>query len=163
VLVYWDLWAGDIFLCPASFLWVRVNVLLVPPAVSVFWWFAVCFSILWGSLTLGAAHWLRRWSLWSATYPASGNGLLPACSQPSCLSRVCLLVVHAEISSLSLPLLQCTFSFPAPSAVVVDYNSLFIVQFFWVGGVSLPRECAGLSWGWLREFHMMCGAYLFGL
>jgi hypothetical protein len=35
----------------------------------------------------------------------------------------------------------CTFSLPAPSAVVLDYSSLF---FTFVGGVRLPRGCAGL-------------------
>jgi hypothetical protein len=29
--------------------------------------------------------------------------------------------------------------------------------------VSLPRGCAGLSRGWLREFHVMHGAHLFVL
>jgi hypothetical protein len=32
-----------------------------PPAVSMLWWFADCFSILQGCLTLDVAHWLRRW------------------------------------------------------------------------------------------------------
>jgi hypothetical protein len=30
-------------------------------------------------------------------------------------------------------------------------------------GVSLPRDCAGLSQEWLGGFHMMCGTHLFGL
>jgi hypothetical protein len=38
---------------------------------------------------------------------------------------------------------------------VLDYSSLFINHFF--VGVSLPKGCAGLSWGWLGEFCMMYG------
>jgi hypothetical protein len=66
---------------------------------------------------------------------------------------------------LASPLLWCTFSFPAPSVAVLDYSSLFIVQWFFLGGgvVSLPRGCAGLSWGWLGEFSVTSGAHLLGL
>jgi hypothetical protein len=45
---------------------------------------------------------------------------------------------------------------------VLDYSLLFVFQFFW-GGVNLPRGCARLSQGWLEEFHVTCGAQLFGL
>jgi hypothetical protein len=41
---------------------------------------------------------------------------------------------------------------------------LFVIQFCWVGGFSLPRSCAGLcSQGWIGEFHVVHGAYLFVL
>jgi hypothetical protein len=49
-----------------------------------------------------------------------------------------------------------------PSAIVLDYSSLLVIQFFGVD-VSLPRGCAALSWGWLEEFCMMHGTHLFGL
>jgi hypothetical protein len=45
---------------------------------------------------------------------------------------------------------------------VLDYSSLFVIQFF-LGGVSLPSGCAGLSWGWLGKFHVVHGTHLFGL
>jgi hypothetical protein len=46
---------------------------------------------------------------------------------------------------------------------VLDNSLLFVVNFFGVGIVSLPRGCADLSWGWLGEFHVTHGAHLFGL
>jgi hypothetical protein len=62
--------------------------------------------------------------------PCFRNSLLPTWSQPSCLSCVCLLIVCAEISSLLSPFLQCiqcTFSVPAPSSVMLDYSLLFVI------------------------------------
>jgi hypothetical protein len=35
--------------------------------------------------------------------------------------------------------------------------------FFFLGGVSLPRGCAGLSQGRLGRFCMICGTHLFSL
>jgi hypothetical protein len=61
-----------------------------------------CLSNFPCTLTLSDAHWLRRWFLWSATCPASGSGLLPIFLQPSFLSSICLLIVHAKISFLPL-------------------------------------------------------------
>jgi hypothetical protein len=86
-----DFCTGVLFLFPAQFLWGRFSVPSAPSAVHVLWWFTVCFSVLQSSLALGAAPWLRRWALWSTSYPALGSGLLPTCS--SCLSCVCLLLV----------------------------------------------------------------------
>jgi hypothetical protein len=102
------------------------------------WWFTVCFSILQGLLTLGVAHWLRRWALWSSTCPTSGNGLSPICCQPSCLSghlftdsshKDMLLAPPRFSSALSVfppPLLCCSFQF-------VVYCSVFV---FVAGGQS---------------------------
>jgi hypothetical protein len=45
---------------------------------------------------------------------------------------------------------------------MLDYSSLFFIQFF-LGGVNLPSDCAGLSQGWLGEFCVMSGAHLFVL
>jgi hypothetical protein len=106
------------------------------------------FSVLLGSLTLGAAHWLRRWAVWSATCRASGSGLLPTCSWPSYLSSICLMIVHTEISSLPLPFslvhFQCSWALCccARAEFTLCYSGFF-------GGFSLPRVCAGLFRGWL--------------
>jgi hypothetical protein len=48
----------------------------------------------------------------------------------------------AEISSLPLPLSPLHFQWSHPFCCVLDYSSLFIVQFFW-WRVCLPR---GLCW-----------------
>jgi hypothetical protein len=135
VLVYWDFHAGGLVLCSAPFLWGRFSVPSAPSAVSVLWWFAVCFSVLWDSLALGVAHWLKRWTLWSTTCPASERGLLPTHSPPSCLSSVCLLKVWVEISSLPLPLSWSTVSVPTSSAVMqITIRCLNFRVFFWGGG-----------------------------
>jgi hypothetical protein len=63
---------------------------------------------------------------------------------PSSLFSICLLIVHAKISSSPVPSFQCTFSFPAPSAVVVDDSSLFIVQVFFQGWGAWSAQ--GLCW-----------------
>jgi hypothetical protein len=65
----------------------------------------------------------------------------------------------APCSSL---LLWGTFSFPAPSAVVLDYSLLFIVQFFFFlrGGC---QSAQALCWFILGEFHVVHGAHLLGL
>jgi hypothetical protein len=57
VLVYW----GPVFLpCPLPLGQCQWSISW-PPAVSVLWWFADCFSILQCCLTLDVTHWLRRW------------------------------------------------------------------------------------------------------
>jgi hypothetical protein len=95
------------------------------PAVRMLWWFAHCFSILQCHLTLDAAHWLRRWGLWTATCPISGSGLSLAHCQPFCLSSLCLLKVHAEISSL--PAFSSVLTATVPLCYVLVFSSLFIV------------------------------------
>jgi hypothetical protein len=60
------------------------------------------------------------------------------------------------------PFLWYTFSIPTPSPVMLDHSLLFVIQVF-LGGVSLPRGCVGLSQGWLGEFCEMRGTHLFGL
>jgi hypothetical protein len=97
--------------------------------------------------------WFRRSALQSTTCLAFEVAFCCVCpfSGVFALSLVCL------------PFLWCTFSTPTTSAVVLDYNLLFVIQFFW-GGVSLPRGCAGLcSRSWLGEFCVVCGAHLFVL
>jgi hypothetical protein len=144
MLIYWDFHTGGLFLCPNPFLWGRVSVLSAHPCCQCVM-IICCFSILWSSLTLDAVHWLRRWALWSTTCPAYESGLLPT---HFCSSSVCLLIVHAEIRSLLLPLSLVHFQLSCPSAVMLDYSLLFVIQFFLGVGVSLPRGCAGLSRGW---------------
>jgi hypothetical protein len=59
---------------------------------------------------------------------------------PSCLSSH-LFTDRGEISFLPSPLLQCTFSIPTPSAVLV-FSSVVYCSVFLLGGragVSLPR------------------------
>jgi hypothetical protein len=91
--------------------------------------------------------------LWGVAYCPPTLALL--------LSSVCLLIVHAEISSLLSPF-RCTFSISAPLCCCA--RLLFtVVQFFLGGRGTLLRGSADLSWGWLGEFHMKCGAHLFGL
>jgi hypothetical protein len=137
VLVYWDFCTRGLFLCPALFLWGRFCVLS---------WFAVCFSILWGSLSLGAATGLGDEFCDPLHALLWGNGLLLTCSQPSCLSSVCLLIVHAQISSLPpLHLSLVHFQHSHPLCCCVRLQFAVTQCFFW--GVSLPRDYDGLSQG----------------
>jgi hypothetical protein len=73
------------------------------PAVSTLWLLVDCFSIFQCHWTLDVAHCLRKWALWTATCPISGSGLSPTHYQSFCLSSICLLKVHTEVSSLLLP------------------------------------------------------------
>jgi hypothetical protein len=163
VLVYWDFHVGGLFLCPALFLWGRFSVPSAPSAVSVLWWFTICFSILWVSLTLDAAHWCRRWALLSATWSDLRSGLLLTCSWPSCLSSVCLLIVRAEIISLPLSLSVVHFQRSHPLCCCARLQFAVCYSGFFGGGVSLPWGCADLSQERLGEFCTSCGAHLFVL
>jgi hypothetical protein len=123
-----------------------------------------CLSlILWSCLTLGVAHWLRRWPLWSTTCPTSGSGLSPTQFLSFCLSMLYSLIFHTAISSLPLsPSLVC-FQQPCPLHCVLVFSSLFIVLFFFLHGGQHSQWYASLSQGWLGEYHVILGAYLFGL
>jgi hypothetical protein len=133
------------------------------------WWFAVCFSILKGHFTLGVAHWLRRWTLWSTTCPTSGSGLSPAHCQPFCLSSICLMKVCAEITSLPNPLLWFTFRVSALSAVCWFFpggweNNAWCLSVW--SAVCLPsRFGAGVRWQQPSCFLsvMWCGDAFYGL
>jgi hypothetical protein len=114
------------------------------PAVSVFWWLAFCFSILRSHLTLGAAHCLRRWALWTTTFLLQAVAYhLSAVGLPA-FPAICLLIVHAEISSFTLPISLVHFQCSCSLCFVLVFSSLFIVQvlFYW-WGVSL---LTGLCW-----------------
>jgi hypothetical protein len=137
-----------------------------PPAVSVLWWFAVCFSILQCCLTLDVAHWLRRWTLWTATCPISGSGLSPACCWPFCLSSLCLLKFTWRLAPCPSPFSSALSEFLPPllcaSFQLVVYSVFCFCFFLWGEG----RKGWELCWfipGWLREYHVTLGAHLFGL
>jgi hypothetical protein len=69
---------------------------------------------------------LRPALLWGVAYcpPALG---LPAIS-----------AFMLRLAPCSFPLLWCIFSIPTPSAIVLDYNLLFMIQGFLGGWLSLP-------------------------
>jgi hypothetical protein len=46
---------------------------------------------------------------------------------------------------------------------VCYFSVCYLLFNFFLWGVSLPRGYAGLSQGWLGEYHVMLGAHLFGL
>jgi hypothetical protein len=107
--------SGRLVLCPTPFLWGQFSMPPVPSVVHVWLQFAVCFSVLWDTLVLDAALWLRRSALWSTTCPALGSSLLPAHCQPLLL----FLCLFTEFGTENLVhCLWCRFSMPpAPSAV----------------------------------------------
>jgi hypothetical protein len=111
------------------------------PVVSVFWWFAHCFSILQSCLTLDVAHWIWRWALWITICFLSGRSLSLVCCHTFCLSSLCLLKVHLFAPPLfsgvltALRLLCCLcFQFLVYCSVLV-----FVFVFFGGAGFSLPR------------------------
>jgi hypothetical protein len=52
---------------------------------------------------------------------------------------------------------------PLPSAVVLDYGSLFCYSGFFGAGSVCPGSLLVYPWDWLGEFCMMHGTHLFGL
>jgi hypothetical protein len=96
--------------------------------------------------------------------PCFGEWLLPTHSWPSCLSSICSLIVHAEISSLLLPLflIRLQHSHPLCCCARLQF-AVCCSGWFFLEGSSLPRGCVGLSQGWLGEFCSMGGTHLFGL
>jgi hypothetical protein len=148
VLVYWDFHTGGLFPCPTPFLWDMVSVLSALPAVSVLWWFTVfqfCGAFwLWVLLT-GSGDMLcdlRPALLWGVAYRP------PALGFPA-ISAFAYWKFALRLAPCSSPFLWCTFSIPTPSAVVLDYSSLFVIEvfFFWGGSVypgavlAYPRGC----------------------
>jgi hypothetical protein len=92
--------------------------------------------------------------------PVLSSSLSPTCCCPSYHSSLCSLKVRVEISSLPLPLSpMCTA--PCPLCCIFLLSSLFIIQFlfiyfFCVGqwSQSVQGSYAGLSQGWLCEYHV---------
>jgi hypothetical protein len=132
---------GGLFLCLSPFLWGKVSDLSAGPLLSsccdsllIFLFFLQC------RLTLDVAHWLRRWALWTTTCPISGSSLSPTHCQPFCLSSLCLLKVHMEISSLLLPPSLVYLQQPSHPLLCVSfqflvYSVVYFVYFF-LGGVE---------------------------
>jgi hypothetical protein len=90
--------------------------------------------------------------LWTAICPISGSGLSRTHCRPFCLSSLCLLKDHVEISFLPLPPSLVRSEHPAPSAVCPSqflvYYSVF--SFLWDGSQSAqgtmlvyPRSTCG--------------------
>jgi hypothetical protein len=117
------------------------------PAVSLLWWFADYFSILQCHLTLGVAHWLRRWALWSAPCPISGSGLSPTCYQPFCLSHFVYWRFSQRSAPCPFPLLWCAF-IVLPPLLCVSFQFLvyFLVVFGGGGVIILPRRLCWFIW-----------------
>jgi hypothetical protein len=95
--------------------------------------------------------------------PCFGEWLITCPISTSCFSSVCLLMVHAEISSLLLPLSPAHFQHSQPLCYCARLQFTVCCSVFFGGRVSLPRGFAGLSQRWLREFCVLCGAHLFSL
>jgi hypothetical protein len=88
--------------------------------------------------------------LWTAICPISGSGSSPAHCLPICLSSLCLLKVHMEISSLPLPLSLVCLEHPAPLLHVPFHFLVYysVLGFFLLGGKSVcSGGYAGLSQG----------------
>jgi hypothetical protein len=112
---------GVKFFAPPPFLWGRFSVPPVPSAVYDRLQFTVCLSVLWGSLVLDVALWLRRSALWSTPHPALGSGLSPTHFQPS-LPFLCLFTdgLGLGLAPCPAPFLWCRFRVPhTPSALHV--------------------------------------------
>jgi hypothetical protein len=92
----------------------------------------------------------------------SVSGLSLTCSQPSCLSSVCLLILCTEINSLPLPPSLVHFQCACPLCCCARSQFAVSCSVF-LGGVTLPRGFTSLSQGLLGEFHMTRGVYLFVL
>jgi hypothetical protein len=66
--------------------------------------------------------------LWTAICPILGSSSSLAHCRPFCLSSLCLLKVHMEISSF-LPRFSSALRAPCPICCVFLFSSLFIIQF----------------------------------
>jgi hypothetical protein len=127
------------------------------PAVSVLCWFADYFWVLPCHLTLDVVHCLRRWAFCTAVCPISGNRLSLAHCWPVCLTSLCLVKVSIKISSLPLSPSQVHLEHPAPSVVCsFSFPCLFFSFFFFFAGQGsvCSGGYAGLSQGWLWEYHL---------
>jgi hypothetical protein len=93
--------------------------------------------------------------LWTTICPISGSILSPAQCQPLCLSSLCLLKVHLEISSLLFPHSLVHSEHPPPLCVPFQFLVYYSVFFVWGRGLVCPGGYAGLSQEWLWEYHML--------
>jgi hypothetical protein len=99
--------------------------------------------------------------LWTATCPISGSTyhLLTVCT--SAFPVTCLLKFSQRSGPCSSTLLRCIFSIPPP-LLCACFQFVVYSGLFW-GGSVCPVGYAGLSQGWLGQYHIMLGAHLFGL
>jgi hypothetical protein len=130
------------------------------PAVSMLCWFADSFLILQHYLTFDVDCWLRRWDLMTATCPISGSGLsLPAV----CLSDFPVFIswkFPQRSAPYFFPLLWCAYSTLSPLLCVL---CLLFRVFLWGNRSVCPGSYAGLSQGWLWEYHITLICSPFGL
>jgi hypothetical protein len=159
VFVHWEFSTGSFVLCPATFLWDSFSVPPAPSTVLARLQFPLCSSVLWGSLVLDAALWLRGLALWSTTFPCFGEWLI-ASFQPL-LPFLCLFTDSLALSLGPCPSPFLWFSFsvwPAPSTVWFHFAVCYSVLL----GDHSSRDCAGLcSPGWIGDSCIMFGAHLF--
>jgi hypothetical protein len=158
----WFTWG--LFLCFAPFPWDKVSVpsacpllsaccddlLIVFQFCSVIWLWMLLTSSgdeLCGLLSALFQQWLIT-HLLSALLPFQ-----PLFTESSCSDRL-----------LALPPFSSALTAPCPLCCVLVFSSLFIqlfVLFCFVGWESVcPGGYAGLSWGWLGEYHVMLDAHL---
>jgi hypothetical protein len=141
----------------------------VPPSPSTDWvlfQFTVCFQFC-GAVSFGFCSLAQEMISVIHYLPCFGEWLISAHSLSS-LPFLCLFTDSSALKPALAPLpfsgAVSMFHLPSPLSVL-DYSLLFVIQFCWGWRESsLPRGCAGFcSQGWIGEFHMVCGAHLFGL
>jgi hypothetical protein len=91
------------------------------------------------------------------------SGYSPTRCWPFCISSLCLLKVHVEISTLPLPPSPALTALH-PLCCVLVFTSLFIqflLLIFLRGGAVYPGSRAGLSQGLLGKYHVTLCAFLF--
>jgi hypothetical protein len=86
-----------------------------------------CFSILQHCLTLGVAHWLKRWALWTAMCPISGIDLSSAHCRPFCLSSHLFTESLCGDQLLAPPLFSGVLRTPSSLCCMLLFTSLFII------------------------------------
>jgi hypothetical protein len=93
--------------------------------------------------------------LWTAICLISGSDLSPAHCRSFCLSSLCFLEVHGEVSFLPSPPFSTVLRTPCPLCCMFLFSSLFIIIFLWDGGGQSVQGLCWLSQGWLWEYHML--------
>jgi hypothetical protein len=144
-----DFHSGGSFLCPSTFLWVRFSVVSQkPPLLSVCCDCSLFVFSFVGQFGFGYCSLAQEMSSVVCYLPCFWEWLIACRSPPSCLSSVCLLIVHAEISSLPLPLSLLHFQCSCPLCCCARLQ--FTVYLGFLGGVSVCPEAVLVypSGGW---------------
>jgi hypothetical protein len=142
VLVYWDFCTGGLFLCPGPFLWGRLSV-CQPSLLSVCYNSSLFVFQFCGQFDLGCCSLAQEMSSMIHYLPCFGKWLIAHSTLGFCAFPVFFYWFFALILSPSFSsFLRCTFSIPVPSAVVLDYILIFVIQVF-LGGSQSAR---GLFW-----------------